>query len=68
MRVSHALLAMRARLALILTTRGRPLRRLWSARLIHDGPEIVQRVHTDFLTAGADIIGTACKPRRRRSA
>ena len=33
--------------------------RLWSARLIHDSPALVQQVHTDFLAAGADIVGTA---------
>lgn len=33
--------------------------KLWSARLIADDPALVAAVHTDFLAAGADIIGTA---------
>ena len=33
--------------------------KLWSARLIGDDPSLIAAVHTDFLAAGADIIGTA---------
>ena len=32
---------------------------LWSARLLHDAPEAIQQVHTDYLSAGADCIITA---------
>lgn len=32
---------------------------LWSARMLIDAPEMVRRVHTDFLRAGADVIATA---------
>jgi homocysteine S-methyltransferase len=32
---------------------------LWSARLLHDAPEVIQQVHTDYLAAGADCIITA---------
>ena len=33
--------------------------KLWSARLITDEPATISAVHTDFLAAGADVIGTA---------
>ena len=33
--------------------------RLWSARLLHDAPEVIQQVHIDYLRAGADCIITA---------
>jgi homocysteine S-methyltransferase len=32
---------------------------LWSARMLVDSPELVQRVHRDYLLAGADVIATA---------
>jgi homocysteine S-methyltransferase len=32
---------------------------LWSARMLLESPELVQRVHSAFLEAGADIIATA---------
>lgn len=32
---------------------------LWSARMLIDSPEMIRRVHADFLEAGADIIATA---------
>jgi homocysteine S-methyltransferase len=32
---------------------------LWSARLLHDAPQAIQQVHTDYLTAGADCVITA---------
>jgi len=32
---------------------------LWSARMLIDAPELIRRVHADFLIAGADIIATA---------
>jgi homocysteine S-methyltransferase len=33
--------------------------KLWSARLIDDDPDLICRVHRDFMDAGADIISTA---------
>jgi homocysteine S-methyltransferase len=33
--------------------------RLWSARLIVDNPSLVRSVHTDFLSAGSDLVCTA---------
>ena len=33
--------------------------KLWSARLIADSPETIKAVHTDFMAAGSDLIGTA---------
>jgi homocysteine S-methyltransferase len=32
---------------------------LWSARMLIESPEMVRRVHVDFLEAGADVIATA---------
>jgi len=32
---------------------------LWSARVLMDDPELIRRVHLDFLEAGADCIATA---------
>jgi homocysteine S-methyltransferase len=32
---------------------------LWSAKLLIDSPELIRKVHEDFLAAGADIIATA---------
>ena len=32
---------------------------LWSAKMLLDAPELVRKVHLDFLNAGADIIATA---------
>lgn len=32
---------------------------LWSARMLIESPELVRRVHADFLKAGADVIATA---------
>lgn len=32
---------------------------LWSARMLIEAPELVRRVHSEFLKAGADIIATA---------
>ena len=33
--------------------------KLWSARLIDDDPDLICRVHRDFMDAGADIVSTA---------
>lgn len=47
-------------LATELEARGYQLNdRLWSARLLHDAPEVIQQVHADYLAAGADCIITA---------
>lgn len=32
---------------------------LWSAKMLIEAPEIIRRVHTDFLRSGADVIATA---------
>jgi homocysteine S-methyltransferase len=32
---------------------------LWSAKMLTESPELIRRVHGDFLSAGADIIATA---------
>ncbi len=32
---------------------------LWSAKMLIEAPEMVRRVHADFLRAGADVIATA---------
>lgn len=32
---------------------------LWSARMLAEAPDLVRRVHHDFLAAGADVIATA---------
>lgn len=32
---------------------------LWSAKMLIDAPEMIRRVHTDFLKSGADVIATA---------
>jgi homocysteine S-methyltransferase len=32
---------------------------LWSAKMLNEAPELIRRVHGDFLGAGADIIATA---------
>lgn len=32
---------------------------LWSAKMLIESPEMIRRVHADFLRAGADIIATA---------
>ena len=32
---------------------------LWSARVLIENPELIRRVHLDYLQAGADIITTA---------
>ena len=32
---------------------------LWSARMLAEAPDLVRRVHYDFLAAGADVIATA---------
>lgn len=32
---------------------------LWSARLLHDAPQVIKQIHLDYLKAGADCIITA---------
>jgi homocysteine S-methyltransferase len=32
---------------------------LWSAKMLIDAPEMIRRVHADFLRAGADVIATS---------
>jgi homocysteine S-methyltransferase len=32
---------------------------LWSAKMLIEAPEMIRRVHADFLRAGADVIATA---------
>jgi homocysteine S-methyltransferase len=32
---------------------------LWSAKMLAEAPELIRRVHADFLSAGADVIATA---------
>ena len=47
-------------LATELETRGADLNHdLWSARLLYEAPEMIEKVHYDFMQAGADIIATA---------
>ncbi|MDT8322407.1 MAG: homocysteine S-methyltransferase family protein, partial [Xanthomonadales bacterium] len=47
-------------LATELETRGADLNHeLWSARLLYEAPEMIEKVHYDFLQAGADVIATA---------
>lgn len=47
-------------LATELETRGHDLKNpLWSAKLLRDNPEAIQKVHLDYFLAGADIAVTA---------
>lgn len=47
-------------LATELEARGADLRgELWSARLLIDGPQLIQQIHLDYLEAGADCITSA---------
>ena len=47
-------------LATELETHGANLdHELWSAKMLLDAPELLRKVHVDFLHAGADIIATA---------
>ena len=47
-------------LATAMETRGADLDDdLWSAKMLIDAPEMIRKVHADFLKAGADIIATA---------
>lgn len=47
-------------LATELETRGADLdHELWSARLLYEAPEMIEKIHYDFLRAGADVIATA---------
>lgn len=40
---------------------------LWSARAIHDAPDVLEQVHRDYLEAGADIITANTFRTHRRS-
>ncbi|MEK6481075.1 homocysteine S-methyltransferase family protein [Catalinimonas sp. 4WD22] len=46
---------------------GQPAHPLWSARVMMDNPEIVKKVHQDFITAGSQVITVnsyTCTPTR----
>src|SRR5580765_5299514 len=47
-------------LATELEKRGADLKHvLWSAKLLEENPSLIQKVHLDYLKAGADIITTS---------
>lgn len=43
----------------LLARYGEPATRLWSAKVIDRRPDLVEAVHADFLSAGADVITVA---------
>ncbi len=59
-RVAERPLVLDGGLSTVLEERGHDLTTsLWSARLVHDGPEEVEAAHAAFVEAGAEVVITA---------